>query len=177
MLFALDGILPLGRRVLAILLPVYGHLSVFLLSSTLLRFVFVLVLLPPYLLKLVAQVLPTILWNVAFLMSSRGRDRLATDADLYRGHTHRLAKEQLDGSYEFREADLNRDGNCWLDCIRWPSKGGEFTVCGATARFTHLTATDNLGLNRHEKKRLPPIVLLHGNPSWSFMWRNVSFAT
>lgn len=150
----------------------YGHLSVFTLSFTLCRFLFALVLVPPYLLTLMVQVLPTIISQAPWLLSSSGREKLVAETDRYRAHAQHIAKEQLDGTYEFRSVDLHRGVNEHTKRLPWADETEEFVVCGATARFIHLNKGACNGHNDNEPRR--PIVFVHGNPSWSYMWRNVS---
>lgn len=152
----------------------YGHISVFAFSYTLCRLLFALALIPPYLVKTSFQVLPTILSNAVCLLSAKGLERLVTDTDRYRAHAQHIAKQQLDGTFLFSEADLHRGVNKCTNQIQWADKTEEFTICGATARFVHLKPRHdaNSGTNGTAPRR--PIVFLHGNPSWTYMWRNVS---
>jgi pimeloyl-ACP methyl ester carboxylesterase len=48
---------------------------------------------------------------------------------------------------------------------------GEVSIGGATARFIHLKSRDDAGDNGIQPPRRP-IVFLHGNPSWSYVWRS-----
>lgn len=166
------------RPLLGAAISVYGYLSVFTLSSTSFRFILVLVLLPLYLLKLLLEVLPTILSNATSLLSPGGWDKLTSDTDTYRDLTQQTAKQQLDGSYEFKESDLyrlSRGGNGWMAHVQWGDVTQEFTVCGATARFIHFRPVHGAFSGGNDILPRQPFVFLHGNPSWSFMWRNVSF--
>lgn len=173
MIFTTKDSRSLTRWMVSVSMTLYGRISVLLLSSTLFRFLFALFLLPPYVFKLVMQVLPGVLWRATSLLSPRGRDQLAADTDCYRQYAEHLANEQLNGSYRFQEFHLHRSENSCLDCLELPLQQGEFTVCGATARFVYAGSSHNADSSRGAEGRRRPIVLLHGNPSWSYMWRNV----
>lgn len=152
----------------------YGHISVLAFSYTLSRLLFALVLIPPYLVKISYQVLPTILSNAVCLLSVKGLERLVTDTDRYRAHAQHIAKQQLDGTFVFSEADLYLGVNKWTDQLLWADKTEQFTVCGATVRFVHLKPSHDADSGSNGIAPRRPIVLLHGNPSWTYMWRNVS---
>ncbi|KAJ5999354.1 hypothetical protein N7451_007164 [Penicillium sp. IBT 35674x] len=151
----------------------YGLISVFAFSYTLCRLLFALVLIPPYLLKLSFQVLPTILSNAVCLLSAKGLERLVTDTDRYRAHAQHIAKQQLDGTFVFCDTDLHRGVNEWMDHLKWANDTEEFTVCGASVRFVHLKPSQNANSGSNSTAPRRPIVFLHGNPSWTYMWRNV----
>ncbi|KAF4211426.1 hypothetical protein CNMCM5878_002636 [Aspergillus fumigatiaffinis] len=156
-------------------LTVWGYLSAFLLSFTINRAFLASALLPLYLLSLAYSVLPTILWNAPRLLLPNGWKTLMKDAEQYRQRADSLAQSQLEGKYKFKDDEIIRTdqkGKGWMADMPWRDNVEEFNVCGATARYVHLKpsyrsiATDNKASHR-------PIVFLHGNPSWSYMWRNV----
>lgn len=135
-------------------------------------------LLPFYLIKILVGTLPTLLQNAAYLLSPGGWDKLVTDTENYRADTQLVAMQQLHGSYSFKEADvhrLTRGGNGWMSDMVWSDETEGFTVCGATARYAHLRPANCDLSNGDQSASRRPIVFLHGNPSWGFMWRNVSF--
>ena len=71
----------------------------------------------------------------------------------------------LDGSFTFREHQLLRANTrkC-LQEAHWSPHTEWFSVCGASVGVVHQKPAVTSGQT---------IVLLHGNPSWAFMWRNV----
>jgi hypothetical protein len=165
----------LATASIAQVLTAWGYLSAFLLSFTINRALLAYALLPFYLLSLAYNVLPTILWNAPRLLLPNGWSRLVKDAEEYRQRADALAQSQLEGKYRFKEDEILRTdqkGKGWMADMPWRDNMEEFNVCGATARYVHLKpsyrsiATDNKTSHR-------PIVFLHGNPSWSYMWRNV----
>lgn len=165
----------LASASIAQVLTGWGDLSAFLLSFTINRALLAYALLPFYLLSLAYSVLPTILWNAPRLLVPNGWSRLIKDAEQYRQRADSLAQSQLEGKYKFKDDWIIRSdqkGKGWMADMPWRDNVEEFNVCGATARYVHLKpsyrsiATDNKTSHR-------PIVFLHGNPSWSYMWRNV----
>ncbi|GIJ90940.1 hypothetical protein Asppvi_009905 [Aspergillus pseudoviridinutans] len=160
---------------IARVLTALGYLSVFLLSFTINRAFLASAVLPLYLLSIAYSVLPTILWNAPQLLLPNRWRALMKDAEQYRQRADALARSQLEGKYRFKEDEIIRTdqkGKEWMADMPWRDNVEEFNVCGATARYVHLKpsyrsiATDNKASHR-------PIVFLHGNPSWSYMWRNV----
>ncbi|RLL94680.1 hypothetical protein CFD26_104466 [Aspergillus turcosus] len=165
----------LATTSIAQVLTAWGYLSAFLLSFTVNRALLAYALLPFYLLSLAYSVLPTILWNAPRLLVPNGWSRLIKDAKEYRQRADALAQSQVEGKYKFKDDEIIRSdqkGKGWMADMPWRDNVEEFNVCGATARYVHLKpsyrsiATDNKTSHR-------PIVFLHGNPSWSYMWRNV----
>lgn len=156
-------------------LTVSGYLSAFLLSFTINRAFLASALLPLYLLSLAYRVLPTIFRNAPRLLLPNWWKTLVRDAEQYRQRVDALAQSQLEGTYRIKDDEIlrtDRKGKGWMADMPWRDNVEEFSVCGATARYVHLKpsyrsiATDNKASHR-------PIVFLHGNPSWSYMWRNV----
>ncbi|GIC92436.1 haloalkane dehalogenase family protein [Aspergillus udagawae] len=165
----------LATASIAEVLSAWGYLSVFLLSFTINRAFLASALLPLYLLHLAYSVLPAILWNAPRLLFPNGWITLMKDAEQYRKRADALAQSQLEGKYKFKDDEIIRTDQKdkgWMADMPWRDNVEEFTVCGATARYVHLKpsyrsiATDNKAFHR-------PIVFLHGNPGWSYMWRNV----
>lgn len=150
----------------------YGYMSGFFLSFTVSRLFMVGALLPIYLAKTYLQVLPTVLGGVYNLLSLSGRKELIQNTESYRQAADRRAESHLQDSFAFKDEDLYRvqpHGRGWMNDIQWSDRTGEASVGGAAARYVHLSPTDGQAPRR-------PIVFLHGNPSWSYTWRNVSFA-
>ena len=156
--------------VLGTAMSLYGRLGSFLLSFTLCRLFLALALLPLYLITLAVQILPTVLSHTPCLLSSNGRDELVAATERYRAHAQGVAKQQLDGTYNFKNADLYKGDGQKTKHLKWAEETEEFMVCGATARFIHLNKDIH---SRHNDEIRRPIVFLHGNPTWSYMWRNV----
>lgn len=97
------------------------------------------------------------------LFSSDGRSQLRQAADSYRQKEQRIAAEQYDGTYRFaRENVLEWDKN-----LLWNPDWVEIEVCDIRARITH---TKSPVPGNGSKK----IILVHGNPSWGYIWRNIT---
>ncbi|KAH2547054.1 hypothetical protein KXW97_000419 [Aspergillus fumigatus] len=144
---------------IAQVLTVSGYLSAFLLSFTINRAFLASALLPLYLLSLAYRVLPTIFRNAPRLLLPNWWKTLVKDAEQYRQRVDALAQSQLEGTYRFKDDEIlrtDRKGKGWMADMPWRDNVEEFSVI----------ATDNKASHR-------PIVFLHGNPSWSYMWRNV----
>ncbi|RHZ59250.1 haloalkane dehalogenase family protein [Aspergillus thermomutatus] len=165
----------LATASIALVLTAWGYLSAFLLSFTINRALLAYALLPLYLLRLTYSVLPTILRNAPRLLLPNGWSSLIKDAEQYRQQTEKLAQSQLEGKYEFKEDEIIRadqKDKGWMADMPWRDNVEEFQVCGATARYVHLKPSyRSIATNNKTSHR--PIVFLHGNPSWSYMWRNV----
>ncbi|KAJ9293869.1 hypothetical protein DTO271G3_7496 [Paecilomyces variotii] len=151
------------------LFKLYGILSTFSLSWTSVRLWVVFLLLPLYILSVAVRILPYIAFNAIHLFSEEGRQHLASKADGYRRVEREWAQKQLRGSFVFKEITLRRLGRDEMTELPWGDRVQTLRVCGADARFIKVRPRVTLA---GEPSR-PPIVLLHGNPSWSFMWRNI----
>ncbi|KAL3470297.1 Alpha/Beta hydrolase protein [Aspergillus californicus] len=174
-----ESLLKLAHRILERVSTVVMTLTVYLisfaLSFTITRLVLNAVLIPLYLYKLGLSMLPSIAKNAFKLLTPGGRSRLIQDADLHRSRAATLANRQLNGIYQFKPDEffhVQRDGPGWMQELPWSNDTHEFKVCGATVRYIHLkpSYSDILqdGARNHK-----PVIFLHGNPSWSYMWRNV----
>ncbi|OJZ84827.1 hypothetical protein ASPFODRAFT_83039 [Aspergillus luchuensis CBS 106.47] len=148
----------LARAVLTILMTSYGYAATFVMSFTVCRLILFGSFLPIYLGKLSCNIIPTGVRNFPSLFSSQGRNRLIREAEEYRGRCESLAIAQCQGTYRFSESNLYRVSDCTT----------EIAICGATVRFMHQKPTLDgpAGCRR-------PIIFLHGNPSWSYMWRSI----
>ncbi|GAD98724.1 haloalkane dehalogenase family protein [Paecilomyces variotii No. 5] len=147
----------------------YGILSTYSLSWTTARLCVVIFLLPLYILSVALRVLPYVAFNAIHLFSEDGRRHLVSKTDGYRAAERERAQKQLRGSFVFRGIELQRLGRDEMTELPWGDRTQTLRVCGADARFIKVRPRVTLP---GETSR-PPIVLLHGNPSWSFMWRNI----
>lgn len=152
---------------------IYESISAFLLSFTMCRFYAVCILLPVYILQQLYRRLPTIPRNFRCLVSRW--NRLIGETEAYRRQGAVQAQLQLEGKYIFPEQEVirvNLSGQMWINGVPWHDNVDEFVVCGARVRYIHLMPTANgVGNGSHARKR--PIVFLHGNRGWSYMWRKV----
>ncbi len=140
-----------------------------ILSHFISRVALALSLLPIYILVKFLTILPTTVRNARFLLSEGGRDRLICLSDLYRASETKQAEDQLSGAFRFEKHQLLQDGQArgWLGAVKWSPHVELFEMEGARVNFVHEQPGKG---QRHSGKK---IILLHGNPSWSFMWRNV----
>lgn len=152
---------------------IYESISAFLLSFTMCRFYAVCILLPVYISQQLYRRLPTIPRNFRCLISRW--NKLIGDTEAYRRQGSVQAQLQLEGKYIFPETEVirvNLSGKMWINGISWHDNVEEFVVCGARVRYIHLRPTANGAANgSYSRKR--PIVFLHGNRGWSYMWRKV----
>lgn len=139
-------------------------------SSTLLRVCIAISLLPVYVAVQLLPILPAALLKSRLLLTKSGRRRLVRLADSYRDEEEQRATEQWKGSFQFKSEQLLRNGDARgaIDSLSWSPRMETFEVDGAHVNVVHEQPA--AGQFRSGKK----ILLLHGNPSWSFMWRNVS---
>ncbi|KAL4930264.1 haloalkane dehalogenase family protein [Aspergillus undulatus] len=157
-------------------LTITAYLTSFFLSFTINRVFVTAILLPLYFFKLALSTIPHILKNSLNLLTPTGRSRLTKSSEQYRSHSDTLAQSQLDGTYRFKPAEIfhiDKNSRGWMaSSAPWSADTSEFTVCGASVRYVHLRASYSSVLT-DGKKTHRPIVFLHGNPSWSYLWRNV----
>ncbi|KAL3490040.1 Alpha/Beta hydrolase protein [Aspergillus germanicus] len=175
----MDRVIKIADRILELVstavMTLTGYLTSFALSFTISRIFLVAILLPLYLYKLMLTLIPSILRNATNLFSSGGFNRLVESAESYRTSSDSLAYAQLNGSYQFKPDELFQiaeKSRGWMENIPYANDTHSFTVCGATVRYIHLKPSYS-SILQDGKKTHRPIVLLHGNPSWSYMWRNV----
>lgn len=150
-----------------VLRPV-SQLCVLFLSSTIARMTIALLyLLPAYILVKTIEVLPSVYNRWRLLLTPGGREQLVKASDQQRAWEEDLARKQYDGSCVlFHEGQIFRtDAKKCLREAHWSPNTEWFSVCGVDVGVVH---------EKPEKVTGRTIVLLHGNPSWSFMWRNVS---
>jgi hypothetical protein len=143
---------------------------VVLLSSFLVRLVLTLSLLPTYIVVKIAPLLPMASCRSALLLSKRGRDKLISSSGSYRDLEEDRAAAQSKGDFKFQDTELlpSQDARGSIDTLDWDCPREVFDVAGAQVNVFHKQPGE--GHSRSGKK----ILLLHGNPSWSLMWRNVS---
>lgn len=123
---------------------------------------------PLYLFVSFLAIIPSFLTNAPLLLTSNGRNDLIYLADAYRRYEEVQAKQQLSGTFEFKESKLRRtDVRAVQREASWYPNVEEFLVCGARVRVVHEIAT---GVPKGQT-----LVLLHGNPSWSYMWRDIIY--
>lgn len=140
------------------------------LSFTLVRLFWALTLLPIYLLlAFLRSVWPALLRNGGLLLTSKGRARLIQDGHQTFADRERQGEQQFSDDYRFPagsfEHGWQHNGPPGNLAAIWPVNREYINVCGLKACVVH------------EKPAGPvvrTVVLLHGNPSWSFMFRHVS---
>jgi hypothetical protein len=145
---------------------------VVLLSSFLVRLVLTLSLLPAYIVVKIAPLLPMAICRSALLLFKHGRNKLISSSDSYQDLEKDRAAAQSKGDFKLQDKELlpSRDARGSIDTLDWDCPREVFEVAGAQVNVFHKQPGD--GQSRSGKK----ILLLHGNPSWSFMWRNVRIA-
>jgi hypothetical protein len=155
----------------SILLRVFGSVAP-LASSTFIRLALTLVLLPIYLVVQTVGAAPHIIANLPKLVNEHGRFRLARAAHLHRQREKNLARHQLKGAIYFRPEELARipvaEKRRILKEAGWTVKWEELEVCGGKVAVYHEKPG---GVDSPPRD---PIILLHGNPSWSLIWRDVA---
>jgi hypothetical protein len=144
---------------------------VFLTTPAPVRLAFAFILFPLFLVLQTVEAVPEITKNCANLLTVNGRSRLARSARQYRRTEETLGRAQFTGSYIFAESQLIRvsqeESVQILREAGWKPNTENIWVCGARVSVIHETPNPPTAARRI-------IVLLHGNPSWSFIWRNVS---
>ncbi|KAK5038129.1 hypothetical protein LTS07_001598 [Exophiala sideris] len=133
-----------------------------LLHSTLLRLLLAINLLPVYCLRQVISVLPIATRRLPLLLTRQGRGRLISQTEQYRTYEEEIAAKQHDGSYRFTPANVLP----WNGKTSWPVNRNVVEVCGIKVRVTHTKP-------KTTSDKAKTIVLLHGNPSWSYIWRRI----
>ena len=150
-----------------VLRPIFQLCVLFLSSTTVRMTIALLYLLPAYILVKAIEVLPSIYNRCHLLLTSSGREQLVKGSDQQRAWEEDLARKQYDGTCVlFQEGQIFRTD--MRKCLReahWSPNKKSFSVCGVDVGVVH---------EKPEKVTGRTVVLLHGNPSWSFMWRNVS---
>lgn len=133
-----------------------------LFHSTLVRLLLAINLLPVYCLRQAISVLPGALRRLPLILTWHGRTRLIWQTDTYRNFEEDVAAKQYDGSYRFVPANVLR----WNGRTSWPMDREVVEICGINVRAVHVKPQAAL-------YQVKPIILLHGNPSWSYIWRDI----
>ncbi|KAF2453805.1 haloalkane dehalogenase family protein [Lineolata rhizophorae] len=157
------------QRIYSYLLTLTFKTIATLYSFLIVRSAVVLFLLPAYVALQGLFSIPVLLQNLPKALSSAGREHFVDACDEYRESEKALARKQLVGSFRFSRSKLLQAdlGHCPL---KLPTEVIE--VCGARVNVFH-------GVPSGEEKTLSssspagPVILLHGNPSWSWMWRDI----
>lgn len=160
---------------MAVIGPIYGHVGRFIMSFTLYRLMVAAWLLPVYVIRITLTIFPTILLKLPSLFTSSGRDALVRETEEYRKLEQSLADLQLKGDYRFPRDlvyPIPRGGMGWMSDRPFGAFMKGLSVCGATARYVQLEPKSRSTTVANGVKR--PILLLHGNPSRNYIWRNVS---
>jgi hypothetical protein len=155
-----------------VLQPYFWLLHI-LFSFTVVRLWAISVVIPVYCFVKTIEVLPTVLTNSKHLFSESGRNYLLAAGNVIRQHGGNIAKQQLEGRFQFQRGRVQYLGFSGRHKIRsaanWFPNIEKLAVNGATA----VVVVEKPGLPNNNGKS---IVLLHGNYSWSYMWRDVSLA-
>lgn len=142
----------------------YGYMS-----FTLVRLFWAAILLPIYLLlAFYRSVWPFLLRKGHLLLTAKGRSQLVHAGEQSSIDRQLRAESQLRDDYVFAERDYDHGWHKPLSseypATCWPVTREYFIVCGLQACVVHEKPSE-------APKRT--VVLLHGNPSWSFMYRHV----
>ena len=113
------------------------------------------------------SVLPYALSNLPLCTSTEGRRELARRGEANRNAREEQGRKQFEGTFEFRTENVERGAESRMVVERvkgvWSVKREFFDVCGGV----------KAAVVREGPRDGKKAVLLHGNPSWSFMYRNV----
>ncbi|KAL4969913.1 haloalkane dehalogenase family protein [Aspergillus stella-maris] len=157
-------------------MTLFAYISGFLLNLTLVRGFIASILIPIYLYQIAFAMIPHMVDHLFGLFTCSGRSNLAKKTDNHRWKSDTLAQSQLEGTYRFKPHEIfhvERTSRGWMSSAPWAGDDTqEFTVCGASVRYIHIKASYSSVL-ADGKREHRPIVFLHGNPSWSYLWRNV----
>lgn len=156
-------------------MTVGGYLSSILLSFTISRIFLAAIVIPLYVFKVAFSLIPSTIKNSINLITPTGWSRLVQKTEEYRSRSDTLAHSQLEGSYRFKRDEIfhvEKGSKGWMQSAPWANDTHEFDICGATVRYIHLRASYSSVL-QDGRRTHRPIVFLHGNLSWSYLWRNV----
>ncbi|ODQ55508.1 alpha/beta-hydrolase [Saitoella complicata NRRL Y-17804] len=139
------------------------HLIRFFAAWTVVRYVCAAVYFWPYAVVQLFTVLPTVLVRLPLLVFPPW---LIARTDAANARRARLAGEQLRGTFEFDKTE-RLEGEVLPPYDKWQEPYVEYiSVCGLDVCYIH----------RLPSPPAPPsgkvVVLVHGNPSWSWMWRS-----
>lgn len=175
----IDGVFKTADRIMdavsSLILTLTGYLSSFILSFTIPRAFLAAWLIPIYICKLVLRMASATLYNFIHILTPAGWSRLSGCAEVYRSLGDTLAHAQLEGRYKFKQDEVfhvEKEGLGWMPSAPFGADTHEFDVCGASVRYIHLRASYS-SILQDGRRSHRPVVFLHGNPSWSYTWRNV----
>lgn len=120
------------------------------------------------LLAICRSLLPCVIKNALTLLSGSGRAKLIKRGKGWREWRDQTAATQLDGTFRFSRNDL--EGSEAYGATQeklhdvWPVKREFYEVCGSRVCVVHERPTET---------PMRQVVLVHGNPSWSYMYRKV----
>ncbi|OAP56362.1 hypothetical protein AYL99_09541 [Fonsecaea erecta] len=130
---------------------------------TLVRLSLVIFLLPVYFYCQIFSALPTIIRNSVRLFSGVGRRGLRNASEVCRREERHIAEQQWHDTYRFpKTAAISGSASA----KRWKAPMVCVSVCGLSVRVVHTRPMSSFP----DRKQ---ILLLHGNPSWSFVWRAI----
>jgi hypothetical protein len=140
---------------------------------TVVRLLDLALLLPLYLILAFFRSFPRAIFrNFGSLLSRTGRKKLAERGNISRWQRENQGKLQLDGTFRFHSDVVERTSEIKevVDKIEgvWPAKREYFDVSNLKAYVVHAVPDETKRSDEGRK-----LLLLHGNPSWSFMYRNV----
>ena len=138
--------------------------SSFLLDFTVIRIWLASILLPLYCLVQALFALPYVTPRLPLLLTSSGRTKLQAQCYAYRQIENDIASEQYQGMFYFPPQMVEHSSPT---ATVWNVSRVEVEVCGIKARVAQFKP---IGVQNNGKT----IVLLHGNPSWSYIWRNIA---
>lgn len=144
-----------------ILRPAF-RLVVLFFQSTLLRLAIAIYIFPIWCTYKFLEVCPDVLSNASELLTHNGRARLRQSTDAYRKEDEARAAQQFAGTYQFNPKNVL----AYDHAHAWKPNRVEINVCGVKCRIIHVKPL----LQNPDSKQ---IIMVHGNPSWSYIWRNV----
>lgn len=145
----------------------YFVIAAALMNVTIIRFGIAIVLFPLYLfVAFVRSVLPGLVARSHWLLTEHGREKLVGRGTSARLRRESLAEDQFRGDFNFVAEDIEHTEDAVRAVERmggiWPVMREFFDVCpGIQASVVRAGNANGV-----------PVVLLHGNPSWSYMYRN-----
>lgn len=150
-----------------VLQPLF-RLFVALLESTVVRLTIICFLVPFYVARQAVPIAIDAVWNGRDVLTRSGRDRLRCAADDHRQAEQELALQQYKDQYLF-PSDRIVKGSKTIQ--GWPMEHLEVDVCGIKARVIRAVPRDWDEGDRSQRRK--QVLLLHGNPSWSYIWRDI----
>lgn len=143
-----------------------------LMNVTIIRFGIAVVLFPLYLLVAFARsVLPGLVARFHWILTEHGREKLFARGTSTRLRREALAEDQFRGDFNFAAEDIEHTEDAVRAVERmngiWPVMREFIDVCpGIQASVVRAGNANGV-----------PVVLLHGNPSWTYMYRNAGHDT